>query len=348
MAALDEKSRHWGAVFLCMSIVNPIATADAATIKIQSRVEKQPPYVFVAGDGKLFRQTTAFLTKATISFRSDGGDLLAGLSIGEAIRLKGFTTIVEGTFRCASACALAWLGGTRRFMSPQARIGFHAAYNKDGQETGVGNALIGAYLNKIGLPYAAVVYITQAAPRSMTWLDVSEAEKLEIDVEQIGSAGTPGERMAAAPPAAPVPAQRPGSVERKKTAEITTLPHGAGRPSLRASDIIGPWGLASYRRDADRQRAETAARTTCSYPFMIARSAATGDVRMLNHDNPQMLDMRIKASADGRTFIGAAPIAGDPDDREIVSFDGRVMVLKWVDPAIVAKYGIMVLVRCVA
>jgi hypothetical protein len=34
------------------------------------------------------------------------------------------------------------------------------------------------------------------------------------------------------------------------------------------------------------------------------------------------------------------------DDREILSFDGRVLVLKWVDPEVAGRYGTMVLVRC--
>jgi len=38
-------------------------------------------------------------------------------------------------------------------------------------------------LNKIGLPYPAVIYITQAAPDSMTWLSVADAAKRGIDVE---------------------------------------------------------------------------------------------------------------------------------------------------------------------
>jgi hypothetical protein len=124
-----------------------------------------------------------FLSKATIAFRSNGGSVVAGIQIGEGIRLKGFTTAVTGTARCASACALAWLGGVRRLMSPDARIGFHAAYNMKGQETGVGNALIGAYLNKIGLPYSAVTYNTKASPDSMTWLSVADAKKTGIEVE---------------------------------------------------------------------------------------------------------------------------------------------------------------------
>ena len=130
----------------------------------------------------------AFYPKPSSPFRSAGGSVVAGIQIGESIRLKGFTTVVAGTARCASACAIACLGGTPRLMSPQARVGFHAAYSSEtGQETGVGNGLVGAYLDKIGLPYSAVIYITQAAPNSMTWLSIADAEKQGIDVELLGS-----------------------------------------------------------------------------------------------------------------------------------------------------------------
>jgi hypothetical protein len=122
---------------------------------------------------------------------SNGGSVLAGIEIGEAIRLKGFQTLVVG--RCASACALAWLGGTQRFMKAGAQIGFHAAYDSDShRESGV---VVGAYLNRIGLPYSAVIYITMATPTSMTWLDVSQAKRIGIDVALLGApnlAPTPG------------------------------------------------------------------------------------------------------------------------------------------------------------
>jgi hypothetical protein len=118
-------------------------------------------------------------------FDSDGGDLIAGLSLGEHIRFRKFSTIVEANKQCASACALAWLGGSQRYMNPKAKIGFHAAYIGDGArlvERGVPNAIIGAYLTKLGLSYKAVVYVTRAAPSSMTWLTTSDAERLGIVV----------------------------------------------------------------------------------------------------------------------------------------------------------------------
>jgi invasion protein IalB len=166
--------------------------SHGATITVESRSKGQSSSVLVDGkfeprDGDQFRIKTGNLSNAVISFRSDGGSVVAGIQIGEIIRLKGFTTSVSRDARCASACALAWLGGTKRLMSAESKIGFHAAYTSDGRETGVGNALIGAYLTKLGLPYSAVVYITQAAPRSMTWLSATEAKKHGIDVELVGS-----------------------------------------------------------------------------------------------------------------------------------------------------------------
>jgi ATP-dependent protease ClpP protease subunit len=139
--------------------------------------------LLTASDATEFQKKTGPLFKAIVMFESDGGSIVAGIQIGEIIRLKNFVTLVPNETRCASACAIAWLGGIRRLMGPGARIGFHAAYDaSSGQETGVGNALVGAYLSRIGLPYSAVIYITQATPNSMTWLSLSEAEQRGIEV----------------------------------------------------------------------------------------------------------------------------------------------------------------------
>src|SRR5215467_9370609 len=190
--------------------------AHGATITVESRSTGQSSSVLVDGkleprDGDQFRIKTGSLSNAIISFRSDGGSVVAGIQIGEIIRLKGFTTSVSRDARCASACALAWLGGTKRLMSAESKVGFHAAYTSDGRETGVGNALIGAYLNKIGLPYSAVAYITRAAPRSMTWLSAAEAKKHGIDVDLAGSTQVANAPAPVVPSAAPAPPASPGS-----------------------------------------------------------------------------------------------------------------------------------------
>jgi len=116
-------------------------------------------------------------------------------------------------------------------------------------------------------------------------------------------------------------------------------------PSVRPEDIVGRWGLASYHREQDRARTETAARGQCSQPYTIERSPS-GGVLMLGHDNPQRMDMTLKGSVEGKTYVGPGPDPAGADDREVVTFDGRVLILKWVDPEVAGRYGNMVLVRC--
>jgi hypothetical protein len=172
--------------------------AAAANIEVK-QVDAASTLVMVDGDLELgdievFRSRVAAVSKATVAFRSDGGSLLAGIRIGMLIRVKNFTTIVPDAAQCASACAVAWLGGAHRFMGLGSKVGFHAAYvQKAGgpSESGPGNAVLGAYLDQIGLPEDAIVYITQAAPSSMKWLNMEEAAQHRIEVALLPPADAP-------------------------------------------------------------------------------------------------------------------------------------------------------------
>jgi hypothetical protein len=116
-------------------------------------------------------------------------------------------------------------------------------------------------------------------------------------------------------------------------------------PSVRPEDVVGRCGLASYHREQDRARTEAAARGQCTQPYVINRSPS-GGVLMLGHDSPQVQDMILKGSVEGKTYLGPGADPAGADDREVVSFDGRVLILKWIDPEIAGRYGTMVLVRC--
>jgi hypothetical protein len=116
--------------------------------------------------------------------------------------------------------------------------------------------------------------------------------------------------------------------------------------SLHAEDIVGSWGFASYHEEKDRPRVIAAARRGCSpSPYVISRSDS-GGVAMLGLSDERVQDMRIKGSAQGKTYIGPTPTPAGAGDREGVSFDGKVLILKWVDPAAADGQGTMVLVRC--
>jgi hypothetical protein len=89
---------------------------------------------------------------------------------------------------CAYACALAWLAGRVRLMSATARVGFHAVYTSEDGETRVssaGNAIVGAYLNQLGLPMPAIIYITGAPPDGMQWLSFADAQQVGIEVKRL-------------------------------------------------------------------------------------------------------------------------------------------------------------------
>jgi peptidoglycan hydrolase-like protein with peptidoglycan-binding domain len=139
------------------------------------------------GDEETFADKVLRLKDAVVMFDSIGGSLRAGIEIGKAIRLKGFGTLVPNKMLCASACALAWLGGKVRLAGPEARIAFHAAWKmKNGQkmETGPGNALVGAYLNNLGLSEEAILFVTSAGPDDAEFLSFQRAERLGIRVER--------------------------------------------------------------------------------------------------------------------------------------------------------------------
>lgn len=122
-------------------------------------------------------------SSGVVMLDSRGGSAYAGIEMGKAIRMRGFTTWVPSGSLCASACAMAWLGGTRRLMGKNALIGFHSVYQIDNGkpiETGSGNALYGAYLSQLGLSDRAIMYLSDAAPTSMNWLTPAQAESFGI------------------------------------------------------------------------------------------------------------------------------------------------------------------------
>jgi len=123
-------------------------------------------------------------------------------------------------------------------------------------------------------------------------------------------------------------------------------PDAAAMPSkYTPEEIIGRWGLASYHKDADRARTETAARGLCRSPYVIAKGPS-GGVMMHLADQRQPSELQLKGSADGKNYIGPDGDAGGAQDREILSFDGRVLITRYVDPDAATRYGKMIYVRC--
>ena len=115
--------------------------------------------------------------------------------------------------------------------------------------------------------------------------------------------------------------------------------------SIRSEEIVGRWGLASYQNPNDRARTENAARGQCKQPYVIG-AGTSGGVIMHLADEATPQELRLKGSPNGENYIGPPGPAGGDRDRKIISFDGRVMVTRFVEKDAGVRYGNMVYVRC--
>jgi hypothetical protein len=132
----------------------------------------------------------------------------------------------------------------------------------------------------------------------------------------------------------------PHQPAQPEAAPVPTLP-----PAFPPQDIVGRWGLAAYHREEDRPRIELAAAAQCKQPYIITLGP-TGGVMMHLADQAKPEELRLKGAPGGKTYIGPEGAPGGMQDREVVSFDGRVLILHWVDPEVQGRYGSMVYVRC--
>ncbi len=115
--------------------------------------------------------------------------------------------------------------------------------------------------------------------------------------------------------------------------------------TIRADELVGKWGLASYQNPTDRARTEKMALAQCKQPYVIG-AGTSGGVVMHLADQATPQELRLKGSQSGKNYIGPAGPPGGQDDREVISFDGRILITRFVDPDAASRYGNMVYVRC--
>ena len=115
---------------------------------------------------------------------------------------------------------------------------------------------------------------------------------------------------------------------------------------ITALQVVGKWGLAAYHRPEDAARTEAQARQGCRQPYVI-NAGPSGGFMMYLADDAQPSEVVSKQVGNGPIYIGLADEPpGAKSDREVVRFDGQVLVLKWMDPEVAGRYGTMVYVRC--
>lgn len=117
---------------------------------------------------------------------------------------------------------------------------------------------------------------------------------------------------------------------------------------ITAQQVEGKWGLAAYHRPEDAARTEAQARQGCRQPYVI-NIGPSGGFMMYLADDSSPSEVVSKQVGNGPIYIGLPDEPpGARSDREVVRFDGQVLVLKWLDPEVAGRYGTMVYVRCPA
>jgi hypothetical protein len=116
--------------------------------------------------------------------------------------------------------------------------------------------------------------------------------------------------------------------------------------TIRSEEIVGRWGgPTAYHDPSQRARMEAKAKGLCGKPYVIG-AGPNGGVMMHLADQPQQQELRLKGGPGGKNYVGPPGQAGGPQDREVVSFDGKVLVMRYIDTDVDGRYGTSIYVRC--
>jgi hypothetical protein len=183
------------AALIAATIIVPAREAVSATITVHEPDSEGRVFVDIVGtinddDFKTFKEKTDQIypieaghpkKQVIVTLVSYGGRAYPALQIGDRIRNRGMSTFVPGDRTCTSACATIWLAGVLRIVGDTPQIGFHAVYDPaTRQETGAGNAVVGAYLRDLGIGYKAIEFMTRKGPASVEWLTPELARELGV------------------------------------------------------------------------------------------------------------------------------------------------------------------------
>lgn len=182
------------------------ATAAPMTITIErksdiDRMIEAPTTIFLTGN--IEADTPRRLREAlkgvkdpwvSVVLDSPGGHLIAGMEIGRIFRSQN-ATVTVGTKAepykpkaglCLSACSLAFLGGTYRYMAPGSVYGVHRASSTAGprptefDEGQIVSAAIGAYIREMDVEPRLLDLTVKTGKDGIYMLSAAELKSLRV------------------------------------------------------------------------------------------------------------------------------------------------------------------------
>mgnify|MGYP003693899739 CR=1 FL=1 len=111
------------------------------------------------------------------------------------------------------------------------------------------------------------------------------------------------------------------------------------RRTLSAAGGLPPITRRKTARVRKQRQREVSANSLTS-----SRLGPSGGVMMYLADQSTPTELRLRGGPGGKTYIGPADgEVGGSQDREVVLFDGRILILRWMDSEVQGRYGTMVL-----
>ncbi len=133
-----------------------------------------------SGSYDRFRKSVTRMKPVLIVLDGPGGRLLEAILIGREIRRRGIATAIRKNRTCASACAVIYLSGRKKYAGQGAAIGLHSASDGEGHRDVAANRFMLNYLGKVGVPAPLLRSVLTAAPNTMRWLDERDRNSLNI------------------------------------------------------------------------------------------------------------------------------------------------------------------------
>lgn len=255
-------------LLVCLVLVGAMSAASRADLAYQpATTDAGVHYIVVSGEFALGDDLTRFAevvrshNAAVVGFDSNGGNVVKAMGLGRLIRSYRLHTIQVRGPDCASACALAFMGGVRRIADPGA-IGVHkSSFSGDvvlDAKVAVSavqqlTAEVITYMLEMGVDPALLQLSLKYESDDVRYLSKSEMEQFRVTLGP-GSNGGPAP---ASLPEFPTPVARPDPLPNDAAAEPPPSPAESSLvvPEAHAGRVRHPKGAAPVKARPDGKSA---------------------------------------------------------------------------------------------
>lgn len=190
MRLVGEKMKNFlASSVLLVALLGFGGESPAATLGVRTSSENKDFITMegeiVAGDTNRFKALVLSSNNAgrevsNIRLNSPGGLLSEGASLAAAIRFAKIATVVPSGGLCASACFLAFAGGSERYVNYDAQVGVHGASDR-GRETKDSEAatiVMVRIAKELGVPDSILGRMAVTPPSDMVWLTPNDLRSM--------------------------------------------------------------------------------------------------------------------------------------------------------------------------